>query len=129
MLTEQPDGVSTTQNPAGSEKRLANLKPFQRGSSGNPGGRPKTNPIVKALALKNSKRAMERIIELIEDEDARVALMAAKEVLDRAYGKVRPSDDDDGDKKSVTINIVRYGDRSPQQLESETISVRALAVS
>lgn len=36
-------------------------------------GRPKTNPDVKALALKNSKHAMERIIELIDDEDPRVA--------------------------------------------------------
>lgn len=32
-------------------------------------GRPKTNPDVKALALKNSNHAMERIIELMDDED------------------------------------------------------------
>lgn len=105
---------------------------FQKGVSGNPGGRPKAEKDVKALALKNSKAAMEKIIALIEDKDSRIALMAAKEVLDRAYGKPKIAEDDDAnDKRNVTINIVRYadGNNTPKQLDAEAVSVRTLALS
>jgi hypothetical protein len=34
-----------------------------------------------------SRRALERIVELVESKDEKVALMASKEVLDRAFGK------------------------------------------
>lgn len=125
MLTEQPD----THVSEGSEKRIANLRPFQRGVSGNPGGKPKGED-VRGLARKNTRKAMERIVDLIDSDDPRVALMAAKEVLDRAYGKVQPGKDD-ADNKSVTINIVRYGDsiKPAQQLDAETVSSRTLAIS
>ena len=121
---------SNSQVSDGSVRRLANLKPFQRGVSGNPGGKPKGED-VRSLARKNTKRAMERIVELIDDEDPRVALMAAKEVLDRAYGKPKMIEDDDGgDRKNVTINIVRYADDKPaEQLAAPTVSVRTLALS
>ena len=125
MLTEQ----AGTHISDGSEKRIANLKPFQKGISGNPGGKPKGED-VRGLARKNTRKAMERIVDLIDCEDPRVALMAAKEVLDRAYGKVQQSKDEN-DNKSVTINIVRYGDtiKPAQQLDAETVSSRTLAVS
>ena len=77
-----------------------------------------------------NKQAKLRIVELIDDEDPRVALMAAKEVLDRAYGKPKMIEDDDGgDRKNVTINIVRYADDKPaEQLAAPTVSVRTLAL-
>ena len=123
----EPDG--TAQVSERSVKSFANLKPFQRGVSGNPGGKPKGED-VRYLARKNTRRAMERIVELIDDEDPRVALMAAKEVLDRAYGKPKVIEDDDGgDRKNVTINIVRYADDKPaEQLAAPTVSVRTLAL-
>jgi len=123
----EPDG--TAQVSENSVKSFANLKPFQRGVSGNPGGKPKGED-VRSLARKNTRRAMERIVELIDDEDPRVALMAAKEVLDRAYGKPKMIEDDDGgDRKNVTINIVRYADDKPaEQLAAPTVSVRTLAL-
>lgn len=132
MLNEQVSVYPPTDKPSRSEAGLANLRPFQKGVSGNPGGRPKTNPEVKTLALKNSKAAMQRIVDLMQDEDPRVALMAAKEVLDRAFGKVRPSEDDDTDKRNVTINIVKYtdmdaGNQPPVQLAATTVSIRPLA--
>lgn len=125
------DAGATTDKRGLSEKSRANLLPFQKGKSGNPGGRPKVNPEVKELAKKNSKRAMARIIELMDDEDPRIALMAAKEVLDRALGKVGAALDEDADTKSVTINIVRYADRdhATPQLDAEAVSVRTLALS
>lgn len=104
-------------------------RPFQPGQSGNPAGRTPISHDVKTLAKKNTKRAFEKILELIDSDDERVALTAAKEVLDRAWGKPATSDDADTEKRNVTINIVRYGDhQSPPQLESEAVSVRTVEV-
>ena len=118
-----------------SEKRYGNLRPFQKGVSGNPGGKPKKHEDVKALARQHSKAALNRIVELISSSDERVAIMAAKEVLDRAYGKAKPADDeDDNAKKNVTINILRYtepnaGNHTAAPVEATAVSVRTLALS
>jgi hypothetical protein len=123
--------IASPQLSEASVTSYPNLRHFQKGVSGNPGGRPKGED-VRALARKNTKKAMERIVELIESDDERVALMAAKEVLDRAYGKPKASDDDKADKRSVTINIVKlHGDRdnAPPPVEAEAVSVRTLALS
>jgi hypothetical protein len=60
---------------------------FQKGRSGNPGGRPKVTGHVRELAQAKSAQAFEKVVSLIDDEDPRVALAAAQEVLNRAYGK------------------------------------------
>lgn len=89
---------------------LANLKPWTPGQSGNPSGRRNSDEIRKYLG-QHSKRAMERIVELMESTDERVAMMAAKEVMDRVHGKTIVAPDDDAtDRKNVTINIMRYAD-------------------
>jgi hypothetical protein len=58
--------------------------PFPKGKSGNPGGRPKG---IAAKAREYADRALDVIAEALADEDAKVRLAAAKEVLDRGYGK------------------------------------------
>src|ERR1700733_4579190 len=47
----------------------------------------KTPPELREIARAHSPRAFVRVLELIESKDERVALAAAKEVLDRAWGK------------------------------------------
>jgi hypothetical protein len=115
----------------GLARRLANLKPFPKGVSGNPGGKSKHLEELRKLALENCPRALKRIVELVESEDERVAMMAAKEILDRGIGKPKNAEDgDEANAKSLTINIIRYtdGDKSPAQLESTAISVRTVEI-
>lgn len=61
--------------------------PFQKGQSGNPGGRPKECAEVKALAREYGPEAIEKLVELLRGDDPRVAKAAADSLLDRAYGK------------------------------------------
>lgn len=61
-----------------------------RKGAGRPkGAKDKNIQELRLLALDHSPRAFARIVELVESDDERVALAAAQEVLNRAYGKPR----------------------------------------
>lgn len=77
--------------------------PFIKGQSGNPGGRPRIDGVVKDLARENAPRAMGRLVELIEHADPRIAAVAANSVLDRAYGK--PTQPIAGDNDAPPVGI------------------------
>lgn len=57
---------------------------FKPGVSGNPGGRPKG---IAAIAREQKDKAMEVLTAAMDDEDSRVRIAAAREILDRGYGK------------------------------------------
>lgn len=60
------------------------LRPFPKGVSGNPGGRPKG---IAAKAREHADRAIEVLAEALADADPKVRIAAADKILDRGYGK------------------------------------------
>jgi hypothetical protein len=60
---------------------------FKPGQSGNPGGRPKKDKQVEEILKAASADAARRLVELKDSPDEKIALAAAREILDRVYGK------------------------------------------
>ena len=71
---------------------MTNSGHFQKGKSGNPGGRPVITSEVRELARKSAPKAFERILKLMNDKNPRIAMAASNAVLDRAYGKPSPEE-------------------------------------
>jgi hypothetical protein len=61
---------------------------FQKGASGNPGGRPKVVAEVRDLARQHTPEVIATLALLAKSADSDTAKVAAcKELLDRAWGK------------------------------------------
>lgn len=86
----------------GRARRLANLKPFPPGQSGNPAGRAPMPADVREALEAGSGKAARRLAELVDSPDERVALLASQALLDRLYGKPAQAVD-----KTVTVTSVQ----------------------
>lgn len=60
------------------------LTPFKPGQSGNPGGRPKG---LGAKAREYGDRCIQVLAEALDSADVKTRIAAARELLDRGYGK------------------------------------------
>jgi hypothetical protein len=62
---------------------------FQKGQSGNPGGRPKVVGEVQELARQHTAEAIETLAAIMRDKNAPPAAraLASNSILDRAYGR------------------------------------------
>src|SRR5262245_38393890 len=62
---------------------------FLKGASGNPSGRPPQDKTVTELARAHGPRAIEVLVDVMNDENASASAraMAAERILDRAYGR------------------------------------------
>lgn len=103
---------------ANKNPKVENIKPYmwEKGKSGNPGGRPKKIPEIQRLlasvmgdeqqGITAAERILKSILARALDGDVR----AAELLLDRAYGKVKTNIElnDEG----LIIRVVRDGDKT-----------------
>ncbi|WP_215747867.1 DUF5681 domain-containing protein [Gluconobacter sp. P1C6_b] len=104
--------TKATESSGAQRKGNANLKPFKKGQSGNPGGIPKDLREVIALARSHTVTAITALAEIAgspaSPESARVS--AANALLDRAWGKAKETVEisgQDGAPLGLVVTVVR----------------------
>jgi len=60
---------------------------FEKGKSGNPGGRPKAEGEVKELARAYTVESIEKLAEWMRSDNAKASVSAATALLDRGWGR------------------------------------------
>jgi hypothetical protein len=80
---------------------------FLPGVSGNRSGRPKVVAEIRELARSHAPLALSKVVALMDHPDPRVALVAAKEVLDRALGRPVQMAVDDSEAEARAKEIVQ----------------------
>src|SRR4051812_23093590 len=97
--------------------------------SANPGGRPALDPAVKAKLQDLTPRAVERLEEVMNGADPRLAMLAAVALLDRALGRpaqaadIRVSHDDELRQGHLAALVEASKRRALLQRERETAAV------
>jgi hypothetical protein len=96
---------------------------FQKGVSGNPGGRPKLPAEMREMFQAKAAEAFEVLCRHLNAKDPRVSVAAATQILDRAYG--RPV-------QSIDANItedggpIRYYAEVPRKAETTEAWLQSL---
>lgn len=64
---------------------------FQKGKSGNPGGRTKQDAYLKTVAKRHTIEAVETLVKALKAENEGTRVAAANALLDRGWGKPQQS--------------------------------------
>jgi HEAT repeat protein len=89
-------------------------KPFPKGVSGNPGGRPKISGHVRELAQARTEEAVRTLVEALQDPDGRVRVAAANSILDRGHGKPGAVDEE----KVIREELAKMSDEAIEALHA-----------
>lgn len=87
--------------------------PFEKGKSGNPGGRPKEIQEVKSLARDYTAEGIERLAFWMRSDNAKASVSATAILLERAWGKA--------EQKIENETTVRYVARLPDKAASVSV--------
>lgn len=66
--------------------RVENLRPWQPGQSGNPGGQPKGLADVRRLARQHTAESIEALVKWMRSDNPRASIAAAVSILNRGWG-------------------------------------------
>jgi hypothetical protein len=80
---------------------------FVKGQSGNPGGRPKEDGEVKALAREYTEEAIERLVFWMRGDNPKASVTAAQTLLDRGYGKAPQAIGGASDMPPIQVEEIR----------------------
>ncbi len=80
---------------------------WRPGQSGNPSGHSGEYGMAIKLAQRAAPKAVRRLIELMDSEDERVAVVACNAILDRAFGKPKVIEEQKDDMVARVLAMTR----------------------
>ena len=80
-------------------------KPFEKGKSGNPSGRPKMDKDARAMLKAATPAAVKLLVYTLNDSNVKIEtrVKCAEDVLDRVYGKANQPIDFGGELPKIEI--------------------------
>lgn len=106
---------------AGRKDIYKDARPFQKGQSGNPKGRPRKLPELDTLLAdvlgeeKDGMSAAEAILKKLRQEAAKGNLRAAEILLNRAYGMPKQRTEVTGAEGGPVETVIRFVDDSEDE--------------